>query len=143
MAAEAAGIPSVSIVCEGFEGQATATGRGHGFDDLPLAVTVGHVDAQSTDTMIANFVSSTVPQIIDGLTGATVSDGAAGEEPAALDVVVSGGIDAVTDHFLAQVFTQCVDQVLVTVATRKGDDAKFHVVRMIGLRSVKIGNYWG
>ncbi len=35
---EAAGVPTVSLVCEGFERQASATGRGLGFDGLPLAV---------------------------------------------------------------------------------------------------------
>ncbi|MEM9134915.1 MAG: UGSC family (seleno)protein [Actinomycetota bacterium] len=105
IAAETVGIPSVSIVCEGFDGQATATGRGHGFDDLPLAVTVGHVDAQPTDTMIANFTSSTVARIIDGLTDAAATDGVATEEPAALDIVVSGSIDTVNDHFIAQGWT--------------------------------------
>lgn len=103
--AEAAGIPSVSIVCEGFEGQAAATGRGHGFDDLPLAVTVGHVDAQSTDTMVANFTTATLPQVIEGLTGTESGDGAVHDEPAALDVVVSGDIDAVNNHFLARGWT--------------------------------------
>ena len=60
IAAESAGIPSVSIVCEGFAGQATATARGLGYDGLALAVTVGHVDAQSAEEMIDNFLSSTV-----------------------------------------------------------------------------------
>ena len=52
IAAESAGIPSVSIVCEGFDGQARATARGHGYDGLPLAVTVGHVDAQFFDQVL-------------------------------------------------------------------------------------------
>ena len=52
--AEAAGVPSVSLVCEGFERQASATGRGVGFDALPLGVLRGHVDAQSYDEMIGS-----------------------------------------------------------------------------------------
>ena len=53
--AENAGVPTVSIVCEGFQRQALATGRGLGLDDLPLAVLRGHVDTQSHDEMIALF----------------------------------------------------------------------------------------
>ncbi|MEM9563683.1 MAG: UGSC family (seleno)protein [Actinomycetota bacterium] len=92
IAAETAGIPSVSIVCKGFEGQASATARGHGFDGLPLAVTTSHVDTQSHDEMVADFVASTVDQIIDALTMSDVEDDGSGDpagttrsEPAAID----------------------------------------------------------
>jgi hypothetical protein len=108
IAAEIVGIPSVSIVCDGFAGQARATARGHGFDGLPVAVTVGHVDAQSADEMIANFVRATVPQIIDGLTSASsdAPDDTTGSavapasvEPAALDIVANGTIDDINRIF--------------------------------------------
>ncbi len=105
MAAEAAGIPSVSIVCEGFSGQALATGRGHGYDELPLAVTVGHVDAQNAEAMAANFLSHTVDQIVDGLTADRLGEAAGNDEPAALDVAVSGTIDEILDHFIEQGWT--------------------------------------
>ena len=100
MAAESVGIPSVSIVCEGFEGQAAATARGHGYDGIQLAVTVGHVDAQSADAMIENFIASTVDDVIEGLTAEIESTGGAGAEPAAFDIVASGSIDDVNDAFV-------------------------------------------
>jgi hypothetical protein len=100
MAAESAGVPSVSIVCEGFEGQARATARGHGYDGLPLAVTVGHVDAQTAEEMIANFVSITVDEIIAGLTVAAPDDEQSNDEPAALDVAVTGTIDEIHAEFV-------------------------------------------
>lgn len=101
IAAESAGIPSVSIVCDGFAGQAAASARGLGYDGLPLAVTVGHVDAQATDVMIRDFVEHTVDAIVNGLTASREIDGGDDAEPAALDVVVSGSIEAVNGHFLA------------------------------------------
>lgn len=102
IAAESAGIPSVSIVCEGFEGQATATSRGHGFDGMPLAVTVGHVDAQSSEMMIENFLASTVDQIVAGLCDAVAATESHNREPSALDVVVSGTIDDINRTFVDQ-----------------------------------------
>lgn len=99
IAAESAGIPSVSIVCEGFDGQARATARGHGYDGLPLAVTVGHVDAQSVDEMVANFVGDTVDRVVDGLIGGDDTDHETSDEPAALDVVASGSIDQIQAVF--------------------------------------------
>ncbi|MEM8748494.1 MAG: hypothetical protein AAGF91_17460, partial [Actinomycetota bacterium] len=112
IAAESAGIPSVSIVCEGFEGQASATARGHGHEGLPLAVTVGHVDAQTADERVRNFVSVTVDQVIDGLvdsdsdrsTEPATGSGAV-REPAALDVVIAGSIDDVQAAFLERGWT--------------------------------------
>ena len=99
IAAESAGIPSVSILCEGFEQQALATGRGMGFDGLALAVTRGHVDAQDVDTMITNFREVTVDQIVDGLTQTSNATTEGSEEPAAIDVVLSGTIEEINEAF--------------------------------------------
>ena len=105
MAAESAGIPSVSIVCEGFEGQAAATARGHGYDDLPLAVTIGHVDAQSYDDMVANFVTDTVERVIAGLTSATEVASGESDQPSALEIVASGSIDEINRVFIERGWT--------------------------------------
>ena len=101
VAAEAAGFPSVSLVCEGFERQATATARGLGFDGLPLAVLRGHVDSQSRELMLASFLDHTVSQVIAGLTTvleATETDGS--DEPAALDIAARGSIDEINRVFV-------------------------------------------
>ncbi len=105
IAAESAGIPSVSIVCEGFDGQATATARGMGYDGIPVAVTIGHVDALSAEEMIARFVASTVDRIIAGLTVDDRGERSVSDEPAALDHVVSGSIDEIHAEFLARGWT--------------------------------------
>lgn len=102
IAAESAGIPSVSIVCEGFAGQALATGRGYGFDALALAQTVGHVDAQSIDEMVSNFVTATVDHVVAGLTTSAdqeAESSTTGAEPTALDVVATGSIDEINVFF--------------------------------------------
>lgn len=124
VASEAAGVPSVSIVCESFDGQAAATAKGHGFEQLPLAITVGHVDAQSASDMESNFVNHTVDAVVAGLTRASAarngtngrvarSDPAEGNErslgpstldsaslsPAPYDTVASGSIDEINDAF--------------------------------------------
>jgi hypothetical protein len=99
IAAEAAGVPSVSLVCEGFERQATATARGLGFDDIALAVMRGHVDAQPTAEMIASFLAHTVDQVVAGLTVDRDDGGDGVDEPAALDVVGRGSIDDINRLF--------------------------------------------
>ncbi len=100
IAAEAAGIPSVSIMCDGFQGQASATGRGLGYDGLPLAVTVGHVDSQSADLMTDNFRTKTVDQVIAGLTGEVAQAAGATAEPTAIETVASGSVDEINGLFV-------------------------------------------
>ncbi len=105
IAAESVGIPSVSIVCEGFVGQAAATGRGLGYDGLPLAVMPGHVDAQAAEAMLANLRDVVVDQVISGLTAPVaddVGDGSAdrGIEPSALDVAATGTIEEIHRFFV-------------------------------------------
>lgn len=101
VAAEAAGVPTVSLVCAGFEGQARATGRGIGFDNLALAATVGHVDAQSAAEMEANFIAHTVAQVIAGLTTDQADDSTGSStEPSSLEVVSTGTLDAINATFL-------------------------------------------
>ncbi len=102
MAAESVGIPSVSIVCEGFAGQALATGRGYGYDNLALAQTLGHVDAQSAEEMISNFLAATVDQVVAGLTavdGDASTEADVSVEPTALEVVATGSVDEVNEAF--------------------------------------------
>jgi hypothetical protein len=97
--AENAGVPTVSIVCEGFQRQALATGRGLGLDDLPLAVLRSHVDTQSYDEMVASFLDHTVAQIVRGLTESNDDVDAGSDEPTALDVVASGSLDDIQRTF--------------------------------------------
>ena len=90
----------MSLVCEGFERQAAATGRGLGFDSLPLAVLRGHVDAQSYEDVVRSFVEHTMDQVIAGLTVPIPAPAADAGEPAALDVVARGTIDEIHRTFV-------------------------------------------
>ena len=102
VAVESAGVPTVSLVCEGFERQAVATARGLGFDGLALAVLEGHVDSQSYEAMIASIVGTTIDQIVEGLTAELDNDEAGVAEPAALDVAATGSIDEINQIFREQ-----------------------------------------
>lgn len=85
-------MPTVSLVCEGFVRQAVATGRGLGFDAMRVAVLASHVDAQSYDEMVASFVTTTVDQIVAGLTAPLEAEGGVPTDPTALEIVASGTI---------------------------------------------------
>jgi hypothetical protein len=105
VACEAVGVPSVSLVCEGFERQAAATGRGLGFDSMPLATLRGHVDSQSAADMLASLREHTVAQVVEGLTRVQGQQGQVDREPLAQEVVCSGSIDRINEVFLSRGWT--------------------------------------
>jgi len=96
--AEEAGVPSVSLTCEGFIGQAATTATGLGLPGLPVAVVPGHVDVQTVDELRANVLGVTVEGVIQGLTAApdkTVEL----VEPEPGEVVFEGTADEINRFF--------------------------------------------
>ncbi len=88
----------MSLVCEGFVGQARNTAAGLGMPDLPLAVVRGHPDVQSDEELEKNIVSMAVGQLVDGLTVSRRTQDVAAE-PALSDVVFEGSFDEINRYF--------------------------------------------
>jgi hypothetical protein len=97
--AERAGVPTASLVCEGFRGQAATTATGLGLPGLPTALVPGHVDVQSVDELRRNVAAVTVDAVIRNLTEAPPRAGAAVVEPAPADIVFEGNLDEVNRFF--------------------------------------------
>ncbi len=98
--AESIGIPSVSMVCEGFVSQAAATAKGLGFPGASLAVISGHVDSQRADDMIALFIANTVDAVIAGLVASDAQQPAElMHEPLPRDTVCSGSAAFISQTF--------------------------------------------
>ncbi|HWI15813.1 MAG TPA: UGSC family (seleno)protein, partial [Burkholderiales bacterium] len=98
MAAEEAGIPSSTLVCEGFLGLAASSSIGLGMPNIPVARVPGHTGVQSKGELRENILNVTLERIIDNLTqqpaAAMTSD-----EPGARDVIFTGDFDAVNRYF--------------------------------------------
>ena len=96
--AEEAGVPSVSLTCEGFVGQAATTATGLGLPNLPVAIVPGHVDVQTVDELRANVEAVTVEGVVQGLTAAPekASDLV---EPEPGEVVFEGTPDEINRFF--------------------------------------------
>ncbi|MCK6555853.1 hypothetical protein L6Q96_14950 [Candidatus Binatia bacterium] len=99
--AELAGYPTVSLVCEGFLGQAASTATGLGLPNLPIARVPGHVDTQSVEVLARNVVDVTLPAVIENLTRAAATAGVA-PEPDPLDIVFEGTFEEVNRLFCEQ-----------------------------------------
>lgn len=97
--AERAGVPTSSLVCEGFLGQAATTSAGLGLPGLPTALVPGHVDVQSPDELKKNVAAVTVDAVIKNLTEMPVRAGGAVVEPKPEDVVFEGSFDEVNRFF--------------------------------------------
>jgi len=92
-------VPTASLVCEGFRGQAATTATGLGLPGLPTALVPGHVDVQSVEELRQNVATVTVDAVIRNLTEAPARVGAAAVEPAPGDVVFEGTLDEVNRFF--------------------------------------------
>lgn len=97
--AERAGVPSVSLLCSGFAGQAESTRKGLGFTDLAVAILPGHVNMQSEAELARNVLDVTAQQVIEGLTSQGACEAGVSSEPGAREIVFSGSFEAVNEHF--------------------------------------------
>jgi hypothetical protein len=97
--AERAGVPTASLVCEGFLGQAATTATGLGLPGLPTALVPGHVDVQSVEELRVNLAAVTVDAVIRSLTEAPARAGGAVVEPAPADIVFEGDLDEINRFF--------------------------------------------
>ena len=95
---EGLGVPSVSLTCEGFLGQAATTSAGLGMPNLPVAMVPGHVDVQTAEELRRNVLAVTVDAVIEGLTGAP-ADAADVIEPDPATIVFEGTPDEVNRVF--------------------------------------------
>ncbi len=97
-AAEAAGVASSTLVCDGFLGLAASSSIGLGMPNIPVATVPGHTGVQSKEELRENILNVTLPLIIDNLTKAP-PPAEENDEPAARDVIFKGDFDAVNRYF--------------------------------------------
>jgi hypothetical protein len=96
--AEEAGVPSVSLTCEGFIGQAATTATGLGLPGLPVAIVPGHVDVQTVEELRANVLAVTVEGVVQGLTAPPEKAGDI-DEPEPGEVVFEGTYDEINRFY--------------------------------------------
>ncbi|HEX2172332.1 MAG TPA: hypothetical protein VHL09_07800, partial [Dehalococcoidia bacterium] len=102
-AAERAGVRSVSIVSTGFVQQARAIAQIFGLPDLPLAEYPGVIMTDPAETFRTK-VERLADQVVAGL-AAPLQPAKPDREPGPREIVFTGSLDAVQDHFEAQQWT--------------------------------------
>jgi hypothetical protein len=97
-AAEDTGVPSATLVCEGFIGQAGTTSVGLGMPNLPVALVPGHVGAQSTEELRRNIHDVTCDAVLANLIQQPAVS-AAINEPSPRDIVFEGSTEEINRLF--------------------------------------------
>ena len=95
---EQAGVPSSTLVCEGFRTQAGAASIGLGMPNIPIAIVPGHPNVQTAEELSRNILEVTLAQVIENLTRAPAA-AKEKQEPLARDIVCRGGFEAVNRVF--------------------------------------------
>lgn len=106
----------MSLVCEGFVGQASTTSVGLGMPNLPLAMVPGHVDVQSAEELKANVVRVTLERVINGLTSEPAAVTSLGAEPGPRDIVFTGTFEEVNRLFYENEWSDGLPIVPPTIA---------------------------
>jgi hypothetical protein len=97
-ASESAGVPSSTLVCEGFLGLAGAASIGLGFPDMPVARVIGHPGVQSGETLRKNTLDVTLEHVIANLLQAP-AESKSGGEPGPREVVARGTLEEINEYF--------------------------------------------
>lgn len=97
-AVEKLGIPTVSIICEGFVVQGGFTAKGLGMENLPMAAYPGHIDFHSADEVQKNVETVLFDQVVKGLT-VQLKETKASTEPEPRDIVFKGTFEEINQFF--------------------------------------------
>jgi len=130
VAAEKAGFPTTSIVLSGFLGQAKTVAQALGIKNLALAEYPGLVAMDSPDELRRKVTETVVKNIISGFTR-QVEDIGQSREPKPRDIIFTGNLEEVQEHFLKNYWTDGLPVIPPTVdkiekflrfTTRKPDE---------------------
>ncbi len=108
--AEAAGVPTVAIGGEGFEALGHSVARSLGIGHIPIVVYPGVIPSDTSEVFTSRVSEVIVPGVLQALTARSrARTGGPTEpsevEPAMRDIVFSGTLDQVQEHFEEQGWT--------------------------------------
>jgi hypothetical protein len=95
---EKLGIPTASIVCDGFLTQGRLSAKGMGMPNLPYAVHPGHLNLATVEQVQKNAAGIMLDQVIKGLTVQPPEEKSS-SEPGLRDIVFQGTFEEVNEFF--------------------------------------------
>ncbi|MFC1990436.1 hypothetical protein ACFLVW_07825, partial [Chloroflexota bacterium] len=104
-AVEKLGLPTVSVVCDGFSIQGSLTAAGLGMPNLPMAAYPGPVNLHSIDELEKNVAAVMIEQVVKGLT-VQPEESKPSSEPNPRDTVFKGTLDKVNRFFVEKEWSE-------------------------------------
>ncbi|MBI2832687.1 MAG: hypothetical protein HYX79_10570 [Chloroflexi bacterium] len=114
VAAEKTGVPSSSVVCEGFAIQGRTTAAGFGLPNLPLARYPGAINLHKPDELQKNVESILADQVIKGLT-TQPEEARPSTDPEPRDIVFQGDFEGVNEFFYRNEWSEGIPIVPPTI----------------------------
>ena len=111
---EKLGVPSSSVICEGFVGQGASTGAGLGMPNVPIAMVPGHVDTKSKEQLAEDVKTVTLDMIVKQLT-TQPAEAKGPAEPGLKDIIFKGTFEEVNKYFYANKYSDGLPIVPPTV----------------------------
>ena len=96
---EQSNIPSVVIICKGFDTLAELTAQGRGTYNLPKAALGRHIDTFTTSELEEQVRTSLLEQVVKGLTVQPPDAKPKLTEPSLTDIVFKGTFEEVNEYF--------------------------------------------
>ena len=115
IAVERLGIPTVSLCCDGFKTAGAFIAKGEGLPNLPFATHPGHVNAISDEKVYQNTVEIMTDMVVKGLT-VQPADVKVSGDTGARDIVFSGSVEEINEHFLEREWSDGLPIVPPTIA---------------------------
>jgi hypothetical protein len=95
---EKLGIPTATLICDGFHTAGRFTAKGEGFPNLPYAIHPGHVNTTPNEQVYKNAAEVMADQVVKALT-IQPADAKPAREPEQRNVIFSGTFEEVNDFF--------------------------------------------
>lgn len=102
---EQLGIPTVTIVCDGFLAQSRLSAAGLGIPNLPFCAHPGHVNVTSDAEVQKNAAGKMIDQIVGGLM-VQPPEGRPPREPDSRDIVFKGSFEEVNSYFYGREWSE-------------------------------------
>jgi hypothetical protein len=115
VAAESAGIPSATLVCESFMTLSKAASQGLGYPNIAVAPVRGHPGLQSKEELQRNVRELTLDGVLDALFKMPAAK-TLGGEPGPRDVICSGSFEDINEYFIEHELSDGLPVVPPTVA---------------------------
>jgi len=118
--AESSGVPAFAVVSTGFLRQARSTARALGIDDIWISEYPGVIPTDTRAQLEEKVLQTIVPDLVEGFRTQVTQPAEVAAEPGPQDIVFTGSLDEVQDHFDSRLWSDGLPIVPPTLSRVRG-----------------------